>query len=249
MNKTLLFLLLIICCFETKAQNNKNFASPPTVNDLYYKHKSGVAVKLRIWKKGQYSSGDSRIDNYLENLARSAYGEDSGWGFELSPGWIVYQGAKLQITNDYFELKQVQRGITTIIKVARDLSWVSGYDSMTGKEVLFSQRASKKEYDAWCEAHKKLYNQMQNGGAGSNSTSRTINSSSRSSSHASREMCSKCGGRGYERTSYQYAAASSSGWMPPYHNSGGGSCPYCNYKTDHYHYPCSECRGYGQTKK
>lgn len=71
-------------------------------------------------------------------------------------------------------------------------------------------------------------------------------SSSRSSSHSSsRGTCSKCGGRRYESTSYQYAAASSSGWMPPYHNSGGDSCPYCNYKTDHYHYPCSECRGYG----
>lgn len=70
-------------------------------------------------------------------------------------------------------------------------------------------------------------------------------SSSGSSSRSSKGTCSKCGGRRYESTSYQHAAASSSGWMPPYHNSGGSSCPYCNYQTDHYHYPCSECHGYG----
>lgn len=77
-------------------------------------------------------------------------------------------------------------------------------------------------------------------------SSSSASSSSRSSSHSSsRGTCSKCGGRRYESTSYQYAAGSSSGWMPPYHNSASNTCPYCNYKTDHYHYPCTECRGYG----
>lgn len=75
--------------------------------------------------------------------------------------------------------------------------------------------------------------------------SSSVSSSRSSSSSSSRGSCSKCGGRRYESTSHQYAAASSSGWMPPYHNSGGDSCPYCNSRTDHYHYPCTECRGYG----
>lgn len=79
----------------------------------------------------------------------------------------------------------------------------------------------------------------------SGSSSSSSSSSSRSSSRSFRGTCPKCGGRRYESRSYQYAAASSSGWMPPYHNSGGNSCPYCNYQTNHYHYPCSECRGYG----
>lgn len=70
-------------------------------------------------------------------------------------------------------------------------------------------------------------------------------SSSSSSSRSSRGTCSKCGGKRYESTAYQYAAASSSGWAQPYHNTSGSSCPYCSRKTDHYHYPCSECRGFG----
>lgn len=85
-------------------------------------------------------------------------------------------------------------------------------------------------------------NSFRSGGSSSSSSS---SSSSRSSSHSSRGTCSKCGGRRYESTAYQHAAASGSGWAQPYHNSGGSSCPYCNYKTDHYHYPCTECRGFG----
>lgn len=81
-------------------------------------------------------------------------------------------------------------------------------------------------------------------GAGSSSSS-SRSSSSQSTKSTDKGICSKCGGRRYESASHQHAAASSSGWMPPYHNSGGNTCPYCNYKTDHYHYPCSECRGYG----
>ena len=85
-------------------------------------------------------------------------------------------------------------------------------------------------------------NSFRSGGSSSSSSS---SSSSRSSSHSSRGTCSKCGGRRYESTAYQHAAASGSGWAQPYHNAGGSSCPYCNYKTDHYHYPCTECRGFG----
>ena len=66
-----------------------------------------------------------------------------------------------------------------------------------------------------------------------------------SSSRSSGGTCSKCGGRGYESASYRYAAASASGWKQPYHNSGGSSCPYCNNSSDHYHYPCTSCYGYG----
>lgn len=69
--------------------------------------------------------------------------------------------------------------------------------------------------------------------------------SSGSSSGSSRGTCPKCGGRRYESTPYQYAAASAAGWAQPYHNAAGNSCPYCNYSTDHYHYPCSECHGFG----
>lgn len=66
-----------------------------------------------------------------------------------------------------------------------------------------------------------------------------------SSSSSSRSTCTKCGGRGYESTSYKSAAASTHGWMQPYHNSAGSSCPHCSLSSDHYHYPCTECRGYG----
>jgi len=57
--------------------------------------------------------------------------------------------------------------------------------------------------------------------------------------------CNKCHGRKYESTPYKHAAASISGWAQPYHNSAGSNCPYCNENSDHYHYPCSECRGFG----
>lgn len=69
--------------------------------------------------------------------------------------------------------------------------------------------------------------------------------SSGSSSGSSRGTCPKCRGRRYESTPYKYAAASTSGWAQPYHNAAGNSCPYCNYSTDHYHYPCTECHGFG----
>lgn len=228
MNKTLLFFILIICCFETKAQNNKNYASPPTVNDLYYKHKSGVAVKLRIWKKQNSSSGDTRINNYLNSLYKSTYGEDSGWGFELSPGWMVYKGTKLQITNNYFELKQVQGGITTIIKVARDLSWVSGYDSMSGREVLFDRNASKQEYDAWCEAHKNF----QYGGTGNYSSSGTTNSGTSSTSQGSR--CKGCNGTGH------CTMCKGKGWYKNTYDSNAYDCPSC-----HASGRCGVCYGKG----
>lgn len=78
-----------------------------------------------------------------------------------------------------------------------------------------------------------------------NGSSSSSSSSSRSSSRSTSGTCPKCGGRKYETASYQYAPASASGWAQPYHNSGGSSCPYCNYKTDHYHHPCTECRGFG----
>ena len=84
------------------------------------------------------------------------------------------------------------------------------------------------------------------------SNSRDFDSGSLSSSKSSYSSgtgaggtCPKCHGRRFETQSYQYAAGSNAGWMQPYHNSSGSSCPYCGHATDHYHYPCSECRGYG----
>lgn len=81
-----------------------------------------------------------------------------------------------------------------------------------------------------------------------NTTSSDGNSSSESSSSGSTHSsgtCTKCGGRKYETTAYSYATASAHGWAQPYHNSAGHKCPYCNDTTDHYHYPCKECRGLG----
>lgn len=76
--------------------------------------------------------------------------------------------------------------------------------------------------------------------------SRNSGSSARSSS-SSRSSCPKCHGRRFESTAYDYAAASTSGWMQPYHHTGG-KCSYCSRVGDHYHYPCSECQGHGQIK-
>ena len=53
--------------------------------------------------------------------------------------------------------------------------------------------------------------------------------------------CSKCNGRKYESTPYKYAAASASGARAVYHHSDGSTCPFCNWTSDHYHYPCTEC--------
>ena len=102
---------------------------------------------------------------------------------------------------------------------------------------------AKSEFPGYMPGHITTYGM--NGDIIYDSGSSSSKSSSSSSSKSSGGTCSKCGGRKYENTSYQYAAASTSGWMPPYHNSGGSSCPYCNYKTDHYHYPCTGCRGFG----
>ena len=71
-------------------------------------------------------------------------------------------------------------------------------------------------------------------------------SSSKSSSSSSRGTCSKCKGQRYDSTPYTYAAsASTANSMPPYHHNTGSSCSYCTKRTDHYHYPCSECHGFG----
>ena len=69
-------------------------------------------------------------------------------------------------------------------------------------------------------------------------------SSSRSSSSGSK-VCPVCHGRKYSSQAYSYAAGSAAGWMPPYHHGGGSGCPYCNSRSDHYHYPCNECHGTG----
>lgn len=88
---------------------------------------------------------------------------------------------------------------------------------------------------------KVIYNSRDYSGGFSSSAS-SSRSSSRSSSGGT---CSKCGGRRFQSTPYRYAPASASGWMQPYHSYSGDSCPYCNTKTEHYHHPCTECRGYG----
>ena len=82
---------------------------------------------------------------------------------------------------------------------------------------------------------------------GSGSSSDNASSSSSRSSTSSSKTCPKCNGQKYEATAYTYAAASASGWMPPYHHTGG-KCPYCNRVDDHYHYPCTECHGYGHIR-
>ncbi len=73
-------------------------------------------------------------------------------------------------------------------------------------------------------------------------------SPSSSSSSSGSSVCPVCNGRKYESRSYKYATGSAAGWRQPYHNYGGSSCPYCGSSTDHYHYPCSECRGSGRIK-
>lgn len=90
-----------------------------------------------------------------------------------------------------------------------------------------------------------MASQITNSIWGSSSTSER--KSRNSSSYSSRSSCPKCHGRRYESTAYNYAAASASGWMPPYHHTRG-KCSYCNRTGDHYHYPCTECHGHGQVK-
>ncbi len=59
-------------------------------------------------------------------------------------------------------------------------------------------------------------------------------------------ICERCGGRKYESTPYEFAAASTSGARQPYHHNDGFDCPYCNLDNGHYHYPCSACQGSGR---
>lgn len=70
----------------------------------------------------------------------------------------------------------------------------------------------------------------------------------RSGSTTGSKTCTKCGGARYERTRYNSCAASTSGWMQPYHNNVGNKCPICSYNTEHCHYPCIECHGYGRIR-
>lgn len=73
----------------------------------------------------------------------------------------------------------------------------------------------------------------------------TEKSRSSSRSRSSRGTCSKCHGARYDSSPVKYAPASAHGWMPPHHNSAGSKCSYCGKTYDHYHTPCTECRGYG----
>ena len=71
--------------------------------------------------------------------------------------------------------------------------------------------------------------------------------SSSSSSSSSRTPCPVCRGKKYEHTSYSSAASSAYGWKQPYHHRSG-KCPICGGYSEHYHYPCNECHGYGTIK-
>jgi len=75
--------------------------------------------------------------------------------------------------------------------------------------------------------------------------SKSSSSNSSSSKTSSSKSCPKCSGRKFETQPYDYAPASTTGWMQPYHNHSGTKCSYCNRTDDHYHHPCSECRGFG----
>lgn len=88
-----------------------------------------------------------------------------------------------------------------------------------------------------------------NGRSSSSGGNSSSGSSSGSSSYSSRSSCPKCHGARYQAQRHDYAAASSAGWMQPYHNKAGEKCSICSYATDHYHYPCTECQGHGQVKK
>lgn len=75
---------------------------------------------------------------------------------------------------------------------------------------------------------------MYTGGGGTTGSGSGSGRSSRSSG-----TCPDCGGKGYRRQAYTYAAGSS---MAPYHNTGGSTCYICNAVTDHYHYRCTTCK-------
>lgn len=188
--------------YNSYNSSSNKYSTLPVVENIYYKNESGITVKLKIWKKGNYSSGDSRIDNYMESLIRQRYGEDSGWGAELSPDWKVYLGTKLTVYDDYFELKQTQYQITTIIKVARDLSWVSGYDSRYDIEVIFDKKATKHDYDKSCKALEKLYNQTQYGGGNASSFNSTTSKPEfeKLPKRHGYAVCKGCGGNGRCKT-------------------------------------------------
>lgn len=74
------------------------------------------------------------------------------------------------------------------------------------------------------------------------------NAARRNAPTSSRSTCPVCGGARYKKERYSAAAASASGWMPPHHNYAGNKCTVCSVATEHYHYPCSECFGYGTVR-
>lgn len=164
MRKVVLILVLAfffcLCNNEGNTLSANKYNTPPEVDNLYYKDKNGTSVvKLRIWSIN-YSSGDPNLDNYMRN----AFGEGAKWGAELSPGLLASN--KFEIKDDYFIFKRIVNGrIIEYIKVARDLSWVSGYSQFGGSvEFIYDRKATKQEYEKSYQTWKKAAQIMQSGG-------------------------------------------------------------------------------------
>lgn len=92
------------------------------------------------------------------------------------------------------------------------------------------------------QAREEILSEYRNSLRSSNSSS---NSTQKRSTSSDNKTCTKCGGRKFEVQDYKYAPTSTSGWNQPYHNNAGTSCYICGKVTDHYHTPCSSCKGFG----
>jgi len=253
------------------SSTNRNTYPPRIGSDaIYFKTSKGGIQRMMITSYNETETNEVIYQlwpygHYLQ-LMYCKPAELLGFHFVGSKkNYYVFRGYKSYVKTNFdsrtgfsFDTKYIP--LDLYVYIAHDLSWVKA-----GK-VRYDRRISKKEYDRLEKADvqlsrsvdqyvnalqehtnelRNITNDLKNNPSGG--SSRRSRSSSRSVS--SRQTCPSCGGSGYQVTRYSSAAASASGYKSPYHNHAGTKCPICSSTSDHYHYPCTKCYGYGHIRR
>lgn len=264
---------------RTQATANKHgsniAAYPPSIGSdaIFFKTSQGGISRCKITSNG--NNKDTIIYHlwpyeYYLGLRYCNPGETIGFRYIGSKNdYYIFRAITMRMKVDLvrrpgfnynFTYNMVYTPLDIYAYIAHDFSWVKAGN------IKFNRRITKAEFtrleqadhsfsesvNVYTRAVQEYTNELRNitndlknnPSGGSYRKSKT-----RKNTTPTRSTCTKCGGSGYETARYDHAAASASGWKQPYHNHGGTTCPVCSYKTEHYHYPCTECFGYGHIRK
>lgn len=202
---------------KTSNQNNTEY---------YFKSsKDGSVAKLSIESLGCSVTTPTGV--IFTTIQQPRYeGNKTIWSYSTTIGFTKCQNGAI-IDNNGSSLRVYQTGFASF-------------------DIFYDQPISQALYNEISQNVKKFISSANRGTTSSsfNHSSSSSTKSNKQGTGKTRRTCPTCNGKGYQSTAYEYAAASTHGAMPPYHNYSGTTCPHCNSKTDHYHYPCTTCWGH-----